>query len=487
MNLLENLYRVAGCSPQRKCIHIGRATLSYVEVLAEVELCVERYLQQGLQTGHHLGLLSENNTEGVVLYLAALKMGIGVTCFNTRMPVLELSRYMAGAAIDCFIFSGLEPKMEKEVRNTIPGALSVENLLITKPVKKSVSFSVSPQMHATYLLTSGTTGKPKTVVYTYQSLKFTIDTIQENFWELKEDDVCLLAGSLSHIFGQTICLASLSAGCSLSILGSMNPAAIFSSIHNHGVTFIAGVPMLANLLLYSPLRKKYDISSLKKMMLGGSYVSPELVTKMKEELEIDVITGYGMTEGVPLSYLNVQMMQDAPAGTVGKVAERTALRIVDANGDDVSIGDYGEILVKGPQLALGYLENSKLTEFTDGWLRTGDIGKINENGYLFWSERQKDVIKVLGNTIFPTEVERILMQHPLVKEAAVVGIPHTKAENILRAFIVSKDRTLTAGHLKDYCDKNLIYYKHPSVVSFVDELPKNATGKVDKSQLIDIE
>jgi len=484
--LLENLCRVAGCSPQRKCIHTDKATLSYAEVLAEVEIYVERYLQHGLQAGDRLGLLSENNTEGAVLYLAALKMGIGVTCFNPRMPLLELSRYMEGTAIDCFIYSGLEPKTEKEVRRTIPGALSVESLLITEPVKKSVNFSVSPQMYATYLLTSGTTGKPKTAVYTYQSLKFTIDTIRENFWELQKEDVCLLAGSLSHIFGQTICLASLSAGCSLSILGSMNPAAIFSSVQDHSITFIAGVPMLANLLLHSPLRKKYDISSLKKMMLGGSYVSPELVSKMKEELGIDVITGYGMTEGVPLSYLNVHMMQDAPAGTVGKVAERTTLRIVNAKGGNVSIGEYGEILVKGPQLALGYLENSKLTEFTDGWLRTGDIGRINENGYLFWSERQKDVLKVLGNTVFPTEVERILMQHPLVNEAAVVGIPHTRAENILRAFIVSKDQTITAGQLKDYCEKNLIYYKHPSVVSFVDKLPKNATGKVDKSQLSDM-
>jgi len=483
-NITESLYRWAESDGSRCFLRYGDQKLSYHHGCIEVERYLQLFLNIGLEKGSRVVVLLENSSSAVCIYLAAIRAGIIPIMFNIQMPLTEVCRYIDALDVDHILLAD-DFRGDDNIQLITVNAHSFLSDFLNVTLIRQDQFIPTTRSddHASYLLTSGTTGLPKIAVHNHGNMSFTVQLLAQKFWQLEKTDVCLLAGSMSHIFGQTVCLTTIAVGASISILEVMQPKLLFETIEKYGVTFIAGVPMLAQLLLSAPNAKAYDLSSLNKMMLGGSYVSSELITALKQQLNIDAVVGYGMTEGVPVSYLNTSMMSGAPAGTVGKIAEATQVLIRGNDGQSVSSGSYGEILVKGPQIINGYLDGSSAEAFVDGWFRTGDIGMLDDNGYLFWLERKKDMFKVYGNTIFPSEIERVLMSHPGIAEAAVDGFPHNRSENLVKAYIVLKDSSLEIQQIKLFCKKNLIYYKRPRIINIVNSLPKNSAGKVDKLQL----
>ncbi|MFC1852089.1 class I adenylate-forming enzyme family protein, partial [candidate division CSSED10-310 bacterium] len=300
-------------------------------------------------------------------------------------------------------------------------------------------------------------------------------------WKLVDDDVILMVAPASHIFGQSMITAACVANASISFLPRFEPEAFLKTIERDGVTFFAGVPTLAHFMLNSPIVGNYNLSSLRKIMLSGAPLHPEIAQKLKQRFKVEIVTGYGMTEGVPVCFLTGEAYDRAPEGSVGLPAFGTSLRIVDENDEDVPLGEAGEILLRGPQMFKEYHNRSQetTTAWRNDWFHTGDIGKQDQNGHYYIVERLKDIIKRSGYAVSPSEVERVLLNHDAVAEAAVIGIPHEALSEEIKAFIVRKQgSSITDKELIAFCKTYLAAFKYPRIIEFRDSLPKNPTGKI---------
>ena len=226
---------------------------------------------------------------------------------------------------------------------------------------------------------------------------------------------------------------------------------------------------------------RYDLSSLRKVMISGAPLPGEIARQFNERFNVEMVTGYGMTEGVPITFLNAGMYHHAPQGSVGKPALGTMVRVVDDDGRDVSPGSQGQMIFRGPQLCSGYFNNPSewRQAWRDGWFYTGDLGRVDEQGYFFITERLKDVIKRSGYSIFPSEVEQALYKHPAVAEAAVIGVSHaTLGEEIKAGVVLKPGQSVSAQELITHCKALVAAYKYPRLIEFYDSLPKNHNGKI---------
>ncbi len=259
------------------------------------------------------------------------------------------------------------------------------------------------------------------------------------------------------------------------------PEAFLRTIQSDRVTFFAGVPTLAHLMLHSPAVKAFDLTSLRAVMFGGAPLHPLVATQFAQTFGVRLITGYGMTEGVPMVFLTADMFAAAPSGAVGRPAFGTEIRVVDEGDRDVPAGELGEIIVRGPQVFREYLNLPQETAqaMRGGWFRTGDVGRLDEKGYLYIVDRLKDMIKRSGYAVSPAEVERALQAHAAVAESAVVGIADQALGEEIKAFVVLRPGAgATAEELIAHCQGQLAAYKYPRQIEFRESLPKSPAGKI---------
>jgi long-chain acyl-CoA synthetase len=338
-----------------------------------------------------------------------------------------------------------------------------------------------PDDPALILFTSGTIGEQKGVVLSHFNIFLQGSYMAETFWEVGPDDVVLMVAPGAHLFGQTLIHVAARAQAPLVMLNGFQPVAFLSAIQDEGVTFFAGVPTILHFMLNQPSVGDFDLSSLRKVMIGGAPLHPQVAREFEDRFEAKVITGYGLTEGVPLSYLAAEDMQDAPAGSIGRASLGTTLRVVDEQGDDVLPGEPGEIVARSPFLFQAYYDRPDLTEqaWQGGWFHTGDIGRVDPDGYFFLIDRLKDVIKRKGYSVYPAEVEQVLMSHPAVSGAGVVGVPdEALGEEVKAVVTLRQGKQATEEELISYCKERLAAYKHPRRIEFRDKLPMNPSGKV---------
>ncbi len=297
--------------------------------------------------------------------------------------------------------------------------------------------------------------------------------------DAKEVVLCPLP--LYHIFAFTVnCLAMMAVGgMNVLIPNPRDLASLRKAFDSHPITLMTGVNTLFNAILNAKDISHFNFSHLKFSIGGGMAVQRAVAEKWHKVTGSPLIEGYGMTEASPVVTCN-PVNGTGKIGSIGLPVPSTDVRVVNELGSPLPVGEIGEIQVKGPQVMKGYYNRAEATAETirDGWLCTGDIGKMDEDGYFYIVDRKKDMILVSGFNVYPNEIEDVLAAHPKVLEAAAIGVPDEKSGEVVKVYVVKKDPSLTEKEVLEYCKENLTGYKVPKSVEFRKELPKSNVGKI---------
>jgi long-chain acyl-CoA synthetase len=339
---------------------------------------------------------------------------------------------------------------------------------------------------AVILYTSGTTGRPKGAELTHANLSRNADVSARTTSEIAAGDVVLGALPLFHSFGQTVAMnASLGVGACLTLVPKFDPGEALETIERDRVTHFYGVPTMYGALLHHPGRERFDTSSLQTCITGGASMPVEVLHGFEEAFGAKVMEGYGLSETSPVACSN-HPDRERKAGSIGTPIEGVEIRVVDEDDNEVEQGEAGEIVIRGHNIMKGYWQRPDATAeaMRGGWFHSGDIGRVDEEGYFYIVDRKKDLIIRGGYNVYPREVEEVLYEHPKIREAAVVGIPHDEwGEEVGAAVVLHEGEELPADEVCAYVKERIAAYKYPRVVWFIDELPKGPTGKILKREI----
>jgi len=335
---------------------------------------------------------------------------------------------------------------------------------------------------AVILYTSGTTGHPKGVMLSHRNL-ISNARAGHGIEEAESENRQLAILPLAHSFGILTSNVAYLSGATLIMHPRFNPQAVLASIEQHKITSFAGVPAMFVALLNTPEAERYDTSSLRYCVSGSAPLPVSVLERFQERFHCQIREGYGLSEAGPALSGHAADIAIKP-GTVGKALPGVELRIVDEADQPVPTSEVGEITARGANIMQGYYAMPEETRTTlrNGWLYTGDMGRLDDEGYLTIVERKKDLIIRGGFNIYPRDVEEVLDSHPAIIEAAVIGIPSERMGEEVKAIVVARE-PVTVESLMAYCQEHLANYKTPSQIVFVDALPRNNVGKIDKKIL----
>jgi long-chain acyl-CoA synthetase len=338
---------------------------------------------------------------------------------------------------------------------------------------------------ATILYTSGTTGHPKGVMQTHHNLLSNAQNSWNTATTRVRGETALVVLPLAHSFGLGVLVSGYLFGGRGILMRWFNPEGALELIDRYKVKSMAGVPTMFVYMLAHPRADRYDTSSVTRWVVGAAPMPMEQLRAFEKKFGGTMYVGYGLTESSPGVAVEREGMPRKP-GSTGQPMEGVVVKIVDDEGREVPRGTIGEVIAKGENISPGYYKNPQATAemFRDGWLFTGDMGKLDEDNYLFIVERKKDLIIRGGLNVYPKDVEEVIYQLEGVQEAAVVGIPDDFMGEEVCAYIVPKaDRTMTAEEVVAHCQANLAKYKTPRHVEFVTALPKTGIGKIQKKEI----
>jgi long-chain acyl-CoA synthetase len=341
---------------------------------------------------------------------------------------------------------------------------------------------------AMYQYTGGTTGVSKGVMLTHGNLSKQIQHIWAWFPEFGSDEIMLGALPFFHVFGLSTAMnLAIYSGWGNILVPKPQPAQLLEAISKYKPTFAPLVPTMYIGMLEHPDIAKTDLTSIKGCFSGSAPLPVEVISEFESKTGAIIVEGYGLTESCPVTHVNPFRGQ-RKIGSIGLPIPDTLCRIVDLNkGDtDVPVGETGELLIKGPQIMKGYWKRPDATAetLTDGWLHTGDIAKMDEDGYFYIVDRKKDLIISGGYNVYPRDIEEVFFEHPKVMEATAIGIPHPKRGEAVKVFVVLKEgQRATPEELMSYCQDKLAKYKWPTQIEFRKDLPKTNVGKILKKDL----
>jgi len=345
---------------------------------------------------------------------------------------------------------------------------------------------LEPDTLALLIFTSGTAGSPRAAMLTHGNLRANIDQGRSAKAKIGIDDIVYGVLPMFHIFGLNVVLGlSLANGATVVLIKRFDPSTALDTVRERGITVIPGAPPMW--LTFSHFDEApADSFATVRLALSGAAKMPEDATRrLHQRFGLQLAEGYGLTEASPVVTSSAGL--PLKIGSVGKVLDGISVRIVDDDGDDVLEGDAGEIWVKGPNVFIGYLDDPEQTQrvlTSEGWLRTGDIAMTDGDGYIFLVDRAKDLIIVSGFNVYPAEVEEIIAEHPAVDEVGVAGVPHPHTGEAVKAWVVVRDgMTVDEDTLIGWCTERLARYKSPSKILFVDQLPRNVSGKLLRRSL----
>lgn len=474
----------------------GRPT-TYGALREQVGSLRAEFTRLGVGRGDVVALLCGNSRYFVVSYLAALGVGAIVSPLNPASPapeiegeldtvkptavVVEPAAYTAWSQIPATTTGAVRVVIATE-GHQIAGALTIDDLLHSAPAP---IVDVEESHPAAYMFTSGTAGSPKAAILTHGNLLTNIR--QVNVLEhVGPTDVTFGVLPLFHIFGLTVVLGvTFAGGGSVVLVQRFDPVATMETIEERGITILAGAPSMW-LALSQIDQPSADVFNSVRIATSGASKLPEQVSQsMSSRFGLQIQEGYGLTEAAPV--VTTSIGATWIPGSIGRPVPGIEVRIVDENGGDVLVGDSGEIWVRGGNVFAGYLDDQEATDRVltrDGWLKTGDIAVVDDEGHLFIVDRAKDLVIVSGFNVYPAEVESVIAAHEGVAEVAVVGTPHPHTGEAVRAYVVARPGVhLDEDTVIDHCRERLARYKCPSKVLLVDALPRNLTGKVQRYSL----
>jgi long-chain acyl-CoA synthetase len=490
MNLAEILGDSAQRDPDHIAIRLDDVELTYGTLLEGAQRVAGLLRERGVSPGDRVALMLPNVPYFPLCYYGALWAGAVVVPMNVLNKRREVAFYLrdSGARL-LFVWHGFAEEGEAGAADEgcdcvtiIPG--EVEGLLATSdPIAEAAEREETDT--AVILYTSGTTGTPKGAELTHANLRRNCE-IARGLFDLAADAVTLGALPLFHSFGQTCGLnATTLAGGTLTLIPRFDPEKALEIIQRDGVNVFEGVPTMYGAMLHVPHRERYDTSTLRLCASGGAAMPVELMRGFEEAFGCKVLEGYGLSETSPVASFNHPDRERKP-GSIGTPIEGVEMKLVDEEGGEVPAGEVGEIVIRGHNVMKGYWQRPDATEeaVRDGWFHSGDMARIDEDGYFFIVDRKKDMIIRGGFNVYPREVEEVLYEHPAVREAAVLGVPHEEyGEEVAAAVALKEGAEVSPEELRDYVKGHVAAYKYPRHVWFVKELPKGPTGKILKREI----
>jgi long-chain acyl-CoA synthetase len=492
MNLAASLARTAAAHPGRVAIRLGDDTLTYRDLDDASARVAGLLAARGLGPGAPVGIMLPNVPEFAVVYYGVLREGGVVVPMNPLLKAREVSYYLgdSGASV-IFAWHVAGEEVELGAKQVDAEAILVDPAvfgdLLATPTPAPQVIDRAPDDTAVILYTSGTTGRPKGAELTHANLIKNAEVTGQDLLQIGPDDVIFGGLPLFHSFGQTCTLnTAIAAGASLTVLPRFEPAQALRMLAEHHATVFAGVPTMYSALLHVADRAGYDVSALRVCVSGGAAMPVEVLRQFEDAFGCIVLEGYGLSETSPVASFNHPDRERKP-GSIGTPIRGVEMRVVDPLGAELPQGAAGEIAIRGHNIMKGYWNKPDATAEAvdvDGWFRTGDVGRIDEEGYYFIVDRKKDLIIRGGYNIYPREIEEVLYEHPCVAEAAVVGMPHVElGEEVGAAVVLKPGTSVTAEEVRAYVKAQVAAYKYPRRVWFVEALPKGPTGKILKREI----
>ena len=508
LNLAIILETRAASQPDHTAMLHNGNRLSYGQLNSASSHLASGLVRLGLSAGDKVALLLPNVPEFVIAYFAILKLGGCVVPLNTMLKASEIAYQVEDSDASALIvhesllpeakqgLSGLEvchhsvvvgtPSRPDGVGKRAPAGCRLFSEVMETSVDEFDTVQTSPQDTAVILYTAGVTGHPKGAELTHFNMFYNAALTADHLCKLTDQDVSLAALPLFHAFGQTCVMnATLYAGGVLVLVPRFEPDKALQLIQRHGVSVLLGVPTMYWYLQHYPGAEKYDWSSLRLCCSGGAALPVQLMEQFRSRYGRPIIEGYGLSETSPVASFNPTEKEPRP-GSIGLPIYGVEMRVLDEEDRPLPPGVVGEIVIRGHNVMKGYYKRPAPTAeaMRNGWFHTGDLGRVDEHGYYYVVGRKKDFIIRGGLNIYAREVEDVLLAHPAVAEAAVVGVPDEVMGEEVKAFVVlEQDEAVDADDLIEYARSRMAAYKYPRFIEFCTELPKDATGRVIKRLL----
>lgn len=464
----------------------------------------------GVKKGDKVALMMPNVPQFPIAYYGILKTGAVVVPMNVLLKNEEIEYILndsdAVALVTWEMFVGEAATafnhtnvckllvVGQVANSTQPLPASDKNVFGFNDFMKDASHkyemaSTMPDDTAVILYTSGTTGKPKGAELSHFNMFFNAKFAGDDLMPTEPGDVVLGILPLFHAFGQSSVMnAFLGHGRAISLMARFDPVKALQIIQRDKITHFEGVPTMFFGLLNCPERKNYDTSSLKIAISGGAAMPVEVMHGFEKEFGVPVLEGYGLSETSPTASFNVIDKPRKP-GSIGIPIWGVEMKVVDDNDQEVPQGEVGEIVIRGHNIMKGYYKKPEATAeaMKNGWFHSGDLARVDEEGYYFIVDRKKDMIVRGGFNVYPRELEEVLYEHPAVREAAVIGIPDQKMGEEVKAYVSLKpDATATPEELVTFVKNKVAAYKYPREIEIIEDLPKGPTGKLLKRELRDM-
>jgi long-chain acyl-CoA synthetase len=489
-NLAQLLTDAAARSPERPALKLDDAPVSYAELDQAAARVAGLLDAKGMRAGDRVGLMLPNVPYFAAVYYGILRAGGVVVPMNVLLKEREVAYYLSDSeARILFAWHEFADAAHGGSDQAHAECLLVEPGDFEALLQRSEGVSEVTERKAgdtaVILYTSGTTGTPKGAELTQRNLQRNIE-IAAGLFGIDGNSVTLGALPLFHSFGQTCGLnATIRAGGCLTLIPRFDAGRALEIIQRDRVTVFEGVPTMYAALLGHPQRASFDTSTLRVCVSGGAAMPVEVMRTFEREFGCTILEGYGLSETSPVASFNHPDRARKP-GSIGTPVDGVEMKVVDDDGRELPLGEVGEIAIRGHNVMKGYWRRPEATAQTirDGWFHTGDMARLDEDGYFFIVDRKKDMVIRGGYNVYPREVEEVLYEHPAVREAAVIGVPHPElGEEVAAAVALVAGADVEERELVDFVKGQVAAYKYPRHVWFVEALPKGATGKILKREI----
>jgi len=530
VNVAKLLLQTTALYPDHPAVHFLGKTISYRDLLDDTLRFANALRRIGITKGDRVAIMLPNCPQAVIAYYGALMLGAIVVQTNPLYVERELEHQMVDSGAVAIVTldllyrrvatvrpdTDLQYLIVTSIQDYLPfpknvlypivtkkdridrtvtndhGVMNMKELMAAASTTPSLCEVDAERDLALLQYTGGTTGVAKGCMLTHYNL--IANTIQSKLWQyhnVEGEERYLAALPFFHVFGMTVLMnLSIATSGTLYLVPKFNIADILKLIDAHQPTVFPGAPTMYVALIHHPNRRKYDLSSIKVCISGAAPLPLEVQTQFERITGGRLIEGYGLTEASPVTHAN-NVWGIRKIGSIGIPFPDTDAKVVNAeSGEELPPGEIGELIVSGPQVMQGYWNRPEETASTlrDGWLYTGDMARMDEDGFFYIIDRKKDMIIAGGFNIYPREVEEVLYEHPAVRDASVVGVPDRYRGETVKAFVVFRDgASASEQELDEWCRARLAAFKIPRQYEFRDDLPKSIIGKVLRRKLLEEE
>ena len=498
--------------PERTAIVYEGTRLSYAALQSASNQVANGLIQAGIRQGDIVALSCQNLPFFIIAYYGILKAGAVVLPLNVLLKPREIAYHLTDGEAKAYLCQEGGPDLpigqmgfrafqevehcahfflmtnDPSAPSPIAGAATLGELMQDQPTTFE-TVATKPDDTAVILYTSGTTGTPKGAELSHMNMLLNA-RLADTMYPRADHDVHLVALPLFHSFGQSVQLnAGIYNRATLVLLPRFSPEGALRLMEEEHITFFAGVPTMYWAMLNYPGADSYDLQkiarNLRLAISGGAAMPVEVMRAFNEKFQVSILEGYGLSETSPVAVFH-RLDRGIKPGSIGLPVWGVDVRVIDRDDREVGVNEMGEIVIRGHNIMKGYYKRPEATAdaMRNGWFHTGDIGRCDEEGYFYIADRLKDMIIRGGFNVYPREIEEVLMIHPAVSIAVVIGVPHERHGEEVKALVILKQgAALSEAELIAWSKQNMADYKYPRIIEFRTTLPMTATGKILKSEL----